>query len=275
MSIALNVKIKGNGYPILCLHGHPGSAGSMSVFTDHFCQRWQTLAPDLRGYGKSRYRLDFQLEEHLEDLIELLDRQKIQQCLILGWSLGGIIALELVLRHPDRFPGLILVASAARPWGSHPPITTTDLILTGMAAILNQIKPGWRWNIDTFARRSLFQYLFSQHQAISYQYLAQDAVPAYLGTSPAADRALNRALKKGYNCLKSLDRITIPCLVLAGANDRHITSASSQETAAKLKLSQWKCYPDTAHLFPWEIPDLVLGDIDHWLAEHFSDKLAG
>jgi pimeloyl-ACP methyl ester carboxylesterase len=247
----------------------------MSVFTDHFCQRWQTLAPDLRGYGKSRYRLDFQLEEHLEDLIELLDRQKIQQCLILGWSLGGIIALELVLRHPDRFPGLILVASAARPWGSHPPITTTDLILTGMAAILNQIKPGWRWNIDTFARRSLFQYLFSQHQAISYQYLAQDAVTAYLGTSPAADRALNRALKKGYNCLKSLDRITIPCLVLAGANDRHITSASSQETAAKLKLSQWKCYPDTAHLFPWEIPDLVLGDIDHWLAEHFSDKLAG
>ncbi|OCY13820.1 MAG: alpha/beta hydrolase, partial [Microcystis aeruginosa CACIAM 03] len=230
--------------------------------------------PDLRGYGKSRYRLDFQLEEHLEDLIELLDRQKIQQCLILGWSLGGIIALELVLRHPDRFPGLILVASAARPWGSHPPITTTDLILTGMAAILNQIKPGWRWNIDTFARRSLFQYLFSQHQAISYQYLAQDAVPAYLGTSPAANRALNRALKKGYNCLKSLDKITIPCLVLAGANDRHITSASSQETAENLKLSQWKCYPETAHLFPWEIPDLVLGDIDNWLAAHFSDKLA-
>ncbi len=253
MSIALNVKIKGNGYPILCLHGHPGSAGSMSVFTDHFCQRWQTLAPDLRGYGKSRYRRDFQLEEHLEDLIELLDRQKIQQCLILGWSLGGIIALELVLRHPDRFAGLILVASAGRPWGSHPPVTTTDLVLTGIAAILNQIKPGWRWNIDTFARRSLFQYLFSQHQAISYRYLAQDAVPAYLGTSPAADRALNRALKKGYNCLKSLDKITIPCLVLAGANDRHITSASSQETAEKLKLSQWKCYPDTAHLFPWEI----------------------
>jgi len=154
MSIALNVKIKGNGYPILCLHGHPGSAGSMSVFTDHFCQRWQTLAPDLRGYGKSRYRRDFQLEEHLEDLIELLDRQKIQQCLILGWSLGGIIALELVLRHPDRFAGLILVASAGRPWGSHPPVTTTDLVLTGIAAILNQIKPGWRWNIDTFARRS-------------------------------------------------------------------------------------------------------------------------
>jgi len=274
MLIALNVNIKGNGYPILCLHGHPGSAGSMSVFTEHFGQRWQTLAPDLRGYGKSRYRLDFQLEEHLEDLIELLDRQKIQQCLILGWSLGGIIALELVLRHPDRFAGLILVASAGRPWGSHPPVTTTDLVLTGIAAILNQIKPGWRWNIDTFARRSLFQYLFSQHQAIAYRYLAQDAVPAYLGTSPAADRALNRALKKGYNCLKSLDKITIPCLVLAGANDRHITSASSQETAEKLKLSQWKCYPDTAHLFPWEIPDLVLGDIDHWLAEHFSDKLA-
>jgi proline iminopeptidase len=274
MSIPLNVEIKGQGYPILCLHGHPGSGQSMSVFTNHLSQGFQTLAPDLRGYGKSHYRQDFHLEEHLEDVIELLDRQQIPQCLILGWSLGGIIALELVLRHPDRFQGLILIASAARPWGSHPPITTTDLILTGIAGIINQIKPAWRWNIDTFARRSLFQYLFSQHQAISYHYLAQDAFPAYLQTSRPAHRALNRALAKGYNCLNSLDKITIPCLVLAGAKDRHITSASSQETAQHLKLSQWQCYPDTAHLFPWEIAEVVLGDIDHWLKTEFSDKLA-
>jgi pimeloyl-ACP methyl ester carboxylesterase len=270
MSIALNVEIKGKGYPILCLHGHPGSAQSMSVFTDHLCQRFQTLAPDLRGYGKSPYPEDFQLEEHLEDLLLLLDRQQISQCLLLGWSLGGIIALELALRYPERFQGLILVATAARPWGSHPRITSADLLFTGIAGIINRLKPAWRWNIDTFARRSLFQYLFSQHQGLSYQFLARDAFPAYLQTSPAAHRALNRALAKGYNCLNSLDKIAIPCLVLAGANDRHITSESSHETAKKLKNCQWQCYPDTAHLFPWEIPDLVLEDIDSWLKTEFS-----
>jgi pimeloyl-ACP methyl ester carboxylesterase len=273
MAISLHVEIKGNGYPILCLHGHPGSAQSMNVFTEHLCQRFQTLAPDLRGYGKSRYRQDFQLEEHLDDLLLLLDRQQIDRCLLLGWSLGGIIALELLLRYPDRFSGLILVASAARPWGSHPRITTRDLILTGIAGILNYLQPAWRWNIDTFARRSLFQHLFSQHQATAYHYLARDGFISYLKTSAAAHRALNQALAKGYNCLNSLDKITVPCIVLAGENDRHITSNSSQETAKNIKQCQWKCYPDTAHLFPWEIPDVVLGDIDGWLESHFLGNL--
>jgi proline iminopeptidase len=44
----LSVDIQGKGFPILCLHGHPGSGGSLSVFTHHLSQRFQTIAPDLR-----------------------------------------------------------------------------------------------------------------------------------------------------------------------------------------------------------------------------------
>ena len=51
----LNTEIKGQGQPILCLHGHPGSAASMSVFTNYLSQQYQTITPDLRGYGKSCY----------------------------------------------------------------------------------------------------------------------------------------------------------------------------------------------------------------------------
>ena len=54
--------------------------------------------------------------------------------------------------------------------------------------------------------------------------------------------------------------------MLAGEQDRHITADSSQETARHLKNSQWQCYPNTAHLFPWEIPQQLLEDIDIWLA---------
>ena len=55
----LNVYVRGAGFPILCLHGHPGSGNSMSVFTQHLSGRFQTIAPDLRGYGKSRNKCDF------------------------------------------------------------------------------------------------------------------------------------------------------------------------------------------------------------------------
>ncbi|MGV0107193.1 alpha/beta fold hydrolase [Nostoc sp. DSM 114167] len=264
----LNVYTQGQGFPILGLHGHPGTGRSLSVFTNHLSKRYKTFAPDLRGYGKSRYNGNFDMNDHLTDLEALLDRLQIEKCLVLGWSLGGILAMEMALRLPERVTGLILVATAAKPRGSHPPITWQDNLYTGIAALLNYIKPSWQWNIETFGKRSLFRYLIQQHTSTSYNYIAKEAVPAYLQTSPAATRALYSAIQSGYNRLLDLEQIQCPSLVLAGEKDRHITSDSSLETARHLQNSQWQCYPNTAHLFPWEVPQQVLNDIDHWLKEH-------
>jgi proline iminopeptidase len=240
----------------------------MSVFTQHLSQRFQTLAPDLRGYGNSRTRQKFNMTDHLIDLEALLDRFQIEKCLVLGWSLGGILAMELALHNPGRVTGLILIATAARPRGSHPPISWQDNLYTGLASILNRVQPGWQWNIETFGKRSLYRYLIQQQTPQVYRYLAYEALSAYLQTSRAATLALNTALQARYNRLADLQQIQSPCLVLAGEADRHITSASSLETAQHLKDCQWQCYPKTAHLFPWEIPDLVLRDIDQWLEQH-------
>ncbi|WP_292829022.1 alpha/beta fold hydrolase [Nostoc sp. JL33] len=264
----LNVYIKGQGFPILGLHGHPGTGRSLSVFTNHLSKRYQTFAPDLRGYGKSRWNGNFDMNDHLTDLEALLDRFEIEKCLVLGWSLGGILAMELALRLPERITGLILVATAAKPRGSHPPITWQDNLYTGVAGLLNYIKPSWQWNIETFGKRSLFRYLIQQHTSTTYNYIATEAVPAYLQTSPAATRALYSAIQSGYNRLLDLQQIQCPSLVLAGEQDRHITSDSSLETARHFNNCQWQCYPNTAHLFPWEVPQLVLNDIDHWLEQH-------
>lgn len=265
LAVPLNYEIRGQGFPVLCLHGHPGSAQCMSVFTDHLSQTYQTIAPDLRGYGKSQVKQPFEITDHLQDIEQLLDSLKIDKCLIIGWSLGGILALELALRNPERFTGLILVATSAYPRGNHPPISWQDNLLTGISGIINWIWPGCQWNINLFGKRSLFRYLIQQHESTTYKYIAKQATPAYLQTSRLATEALKQALKNRYNRLAELGNISCPCLILAGECDRHITANSSQETATNLPLSQFKCYGNTAHLFPWEIPHQVLPDIDNWI----------
>ncbi|MGA9381306.1 MAG: alpha/beta hydrolase, partial [Phormidium sp.] len=224
--------------------------------------------PDLRGYGQSHCQGNFAMQDHLHDLENLLDRLQIQRCLVLGWSLGGILALELTLRNPEKVSGLILIATAARPRGSHPPISWQDNLYTGLAAIVNQLQPGWQWNIETFGKKSLFRYLIQQHTPATYNFIATEAVAAYLRTSSAATQALTTAIRTGYNRLEDLPQIQCPALVMAGSDDRHITPESSLETAQHLQNSQWECYPNTAHLFPLEIPEQVIRDIDRWIAEH-------
>ncbi len=208
------------------------------------------------------------MTDHLDDLQALLDRLQIDRCLLLGWSLGGILAIELALSQPERFSGLILIATAARPSSSHPAVTWQDNLNTGIASLLNKLSPGWQWNIDTFGKRSLYRYLIQQHTPAAYQYLADEALPAYLQTSQPATRALQSALRSRYDRLSELHRIQCPALVLAGDADRHITAQSSLETAQHLPFSQMHCYPEVAHLFPWEIPGQVLADIDRWLQDH-------
>ena len=260
-----NVVVRGRGYPILCLHGHPGSSKTMSVFTDVLSQNYKTIAPDLRGYGKTPARGKFQMRDHLDDLQRLLDEYEIEQCVLLGWSLGGILSLELALQQPDRFKGLIMIASAASPLSSHPQTSLQELLYTGFSGIINYFKPGWQWNIDNLGKRSLFRYLVHQQTPEAYQYLGTQAVTAFFQTSLAANRALAEELGRGYNRLSDLQQIDIPCLILAGERDRHITSESSAETARHIQNAEYICYPNTAHLFPWEIPHLVLQDIQKWL----------
>ncbi|PSN18154.1 alpha/beta hydrolase [filamentous cyanobacterium CCP5] len=264
----LHTRVQGSGFPMLCLHGHPGSGQSMAVFTDALSNQLKTIAPDLRGYGRSQTRQPFEMAAHLEDLVELLDTHGVDQCWVLGWSLGGILAMEMALQYPERVRGLILVATAAHPRGNHPPVTWLDNLNTGIASLLNRAVPGHPWVIKTFGQRSLYRYLIQQHTPYAYRQLATAALPAYLQTSRQATQALYGALRAGYNRLPQVRALTMPCLMLCGDSDRHITSEASVETAETLPRCDLRRYPQVAHLFPWEIPDQVLADIQSWLKQN-------
>jgi pimeloyl-ACP methyl ester carboxylesterase len=121
-----------------------------------------------------------------------------------------------------------------------------------------------------FGKRSLIKYLIQQHTKFAYDQISTVGARAYLQTSRYAHQALWQAIKQGYDRRSDLEKIKIPCLVIAAEQDRHIMSASTAETAQLLPNSEFICYPDVAHLLPWEIGDRLLTDIDSWCDRHIK-----
>jgi pimeloyl-ACP methyl ester carboxylesterase len=246
----------------------------MSLFTEHFTNMgFNAIAPDLRGYGKFRCDRAFTMQSHIDDLDQLLEERGIENCVVLGWSLGGILAMELALRSPQKIAGLILIASAARPRGSHPSTPWWESVNIVLAVICDRLFSTWavgRKLSKWLGKRSLLKYLIQQHTDFAYQQVSHQGTSAALHTSKFATQALRAAMQKSYDLRAELPRIQIPCLVMAGECDRHITATSSHETADLLPNSTWICYPATAHLFPWEIPDQLLADCDRWLTANLT-----
>jgi pimeloyl-ACP methyl ester carboxylesterase len=100
--------------PVLLLHGWTLTADV------NFCHLMPKLpggmvAMDHHGHGRGPRRPErFRIEDSADDHVALLDALGIDRVVVLGYSLGGPIGLDLARRHPDRVAGLVLQATAMR-----------------------------------------------------------------------------------------------------------------------------------------------------------------
>jgi 2-succinyl-6-hydroxy-2,4-cyclohexadiene-1-carboxylate synthase len=113
--IKLNVELEGSGRPLLLLHGFTGSAATWSPHTARFAPRFRTIASDLIGHGRSDSPRDparYRMERCVADLLALLDALDVERASVLGYSMGGRVALHLAAAAPERVPTLVLESSS-------------------------------------------------------------------------------------------------------------------------------------------------------------------
>lgn len=105
----------GSGKPLLLIHGNGGSIASMAAIIPYFSKEYRTIAMDSRAHGRSADAGDsLSFEMMADDVAALLDRMKIDSAYIIGWSDGGIIALETAIRHPGKV--IRLASTGANLW---------------------------------------------------------------------------------------------------------------------------------------------------------------
>lgn len=97
---------------LLLVHGNLSSGVYFKPLLERLPEHIHVLTPDLRGFGDSSYdKRVLNLSDYAEDLKLFLEEKHIQKVDLLGWSLGGGVAMAFAARYPDMVNKLILVAS--------------------------------------------------------------------------------------------------------------------------------------------------------------------
>ncbi|MFI6292341.1 alpha/beta fold hydrolase [Nonomuraea sp. NPDC050790] len=121
------------GAPLMVLlHGRTANHNDWNGIIQHFARRYHVLAPDLRGHGESGYPGSYALPDMADDVAALLDGRR---AIVVGHSLGGMVAFHLAMRHPELVERLVLEDPGA------------PLPMTGRPAPVHDGSTGYDWEM--------------------------------------------------------------------------------------------------------------------------------
>ena len=96
--------------PVVCVHGYTSSAEAFNALARRLQDRAHIIAMDVRGHGESAWSPDgaYQYADQMSDLAALVDQLGTERFVLIGTSMGGIIAMAYAAQHADRLRGLAL-----------------------------------------------------------------------------------------------------------------------------------------------------------------------
>jgi 3-oxoadipate enol-lactonase len=111
--IRLNIAIEGAGASLILLHGLGSSIVSLSAEIAAFSSWRRVIAIDARGHGGSDKPASYTIQDHIADVLGLMDVLEIERCALLGRSMGSYIAQGVATSAPGRIESLVLVVPRA------------------------------------------------------------------------------------------------------------------------------------------------------------------
>jgi pimeloyl-[acyl-carrier protein] methyl ester esterase len=229
----------GQGLDIVCLHGWGWYGGVFRSLAERLAQACRFWLLDLPGYGE---RVDAK-EEHPRSVEALaaycLQEDLPRQAVWLGWSLGGLVALEAARQAPERIEKLVLVATTPRftrtaDW----PHAVAPTVLAEFAAELER---------DYHGSLQRFLSLQAASERESLRRL-RAALASRSGSPPRLS-----VLRAGLTILDETDlraalpRIAIETLVIQGGRDRLVPPEAGAFLAACLPRARYAFMPEAAH----------------------------
>jgi 2-succinyl-6-hydroxy-2,4-cyclohexadiene-1-carboxylate synthase len=262
--VQYHLTVAGRGETILFLHGFTGSGQNWAGHFPFFTERgFQCVAVDILGHGLSDAPLDFErygMERVAGDIAGIFQHQPTPVHLV-GYSMGGRLALYLAVHYPHLFQTVTLESASpglataeARQTRQQADDTLADWIeLHGMEAFVDRWEQLGLW-------------------------ASQEKMPAFAKQQLRAQRLTNRVHGLA-NSLRGMGTgvqpslwgelagLKMPAFILAGSLDEKYVAIGKQ-MADLIPINQFQVLEGVGHTGHWEMPALFNQTIHHWLQKH-------
>jgi len=236
----------GEGVPLVFVHGWTADRHRWDHQLAHFAKKRRVIRLDLRGHGESSGAGVRTIAELANDVLALLDHLVIERCVLVGHSMGGMIAQTITLAHPERVERLVLVNSIGRMTYSR-----------GRGLLMG---------VSTLVPFKLFVAANIQ-RAFAPGY-PRDEIRAYVKASANTPREVVMTLYGAMRAFDVLDRvgeIRVPTLMVHGYHDIQLP--------VRQMLRMAKAYPDAevriidaGHELPVEKPEELTRTLDRFVS---------
>lgn len=248
--VSLNVEVRGEGPPLLLLHGFTGSAATWTPFAEAL-RGYTTVAVDLLGHGRSdspENPARYAIGRCIDDLSALLDALGMPRAAVLGYSMGGRVALRFALAQPERVAALTLESASSGIDSA----AEREARIAADEALAQMIE---RDGLEAFVAHWQSIPLFASQSALPAA--ARDALRAQrLLNSPVGLANSLRGMGAGRE-LPALDRLPelrMPVRLIVGALDAKYC-ALAERMAAALPNAAVDVVPDAGHTVHLEQPE--------------------
>lgn len=235
----------GPGPVVVLLHGFPLDRTMWAAQAATLGSLYRVITPDLRGFGETAAPEGiYPIEDMADDVVETLDALKITEPIVLGGlSMGGYVALSLAVRYPKRLRALMLMDTRAT--------ADTPEAAAGREAAAREVEAtGSVEGVVSSYLPRLFGPVARERRADAVAEVAD----VMRRTSPLAVAGALRGMATRADRTGDLGRITVPTLVLVGADDAVIPPAEARALASRLPHAQLVEVPEAGHLAPLENP---------------------
>ncbi len=246
----------GSGPPLLLIMGLSFTLEMWHRVAPQFAKDYRVILLDNRGVGRSdvppgrRYTIGTMAE----DAFAVLEAAGVDEpALVLGASMGGMIAQELTLRHPERVQALVLGCTACGP-----------LLRAAWPEL--EWSPGlWHWisSRGVLRERALVRLLYANTTPL-------DRIEEDIAIRAACQPPVHAVLRQlagilSWSSYSRLPQIKVPTLVVHGEQDHVLPPANGRMVASRISNSEFVLLPNAGHILTTDQPELSLQIVRRFL----------